>query len=190
MNEKNKYTEKALDILDAANMNHVEQSAALKDLIDELIIENESKPSHWPGMYFPEQNAQYWLLNNIYDIIEVTKTDNIDADSILIRRACAISCETKEEADFVQAHMKVRLEIIDRLRELNGNWIPDANINSFKYEPAYDRNIDRIIIQESRAYSSLPDWFQARTKQIWNQIIYEEFGEEKVKLALWPKFED
>lgn len=85
---------------------------------------------------------------------------------------------------------KTDLKIDDRLKELNKGWRPDwESKRQYKYEAFYDYQDCSIRISPCLTTRSLPDWFQGKSEEIWKQVI-DEFGEEKIKLALWPQYID
>jgi len=171
------------DILRDEELNHIGKINAIRDVLplSELPESVEETP-HWPGMWRVARSENYTTLTMDGALRE---TKSIDLDTTLLRRCMGVLCKTEKEAEFVKAHLEARLEVIDRLEELNGDWRPNWDASDIKHEPQYSRRTDEINICGAQAFATLPDWFQAKAKQIWLRVI-EELGEEKVKLALWP----
>jgi hypothetical protein len=142
---------------------------------------------HWPGMYRPSPDKENKSIVFVGSQYHASIT--ISADEIEFFRYCQRSCATQEEADFIYSAHKARLQIIDRLLELNEGWRPGwNNEKQAKWEIFYYETENEISPVINYTNHSLPDWFQAKNEIIWMQII-EEFGPEKIRLGLgWTRF--
>jgi hypothetical protein len=185
MTKKERYAAAIKEILGNREASDIQIEDELIDLLEELIPEGEEKAAakHWPGRYKPK-DSKIWTIFANGRVHSATLTE----DDINKRKILGISCETQDEVEFVKAHLEAKNELIETLEELNGGWRPDwANPEESKYEPYYDRNGDRLVIAHYMTVSSLPDCFQIKSPAIWRLLI-ERIGEEKIKLALWPRY--
>ncbi len=189
---RTEYYDKISGILGDASLSQIDQAAALNSLIDELITEEKPEPApewHWPGMFNPGAGDEYvhpWVDTPGYGTRHNNNQECTDFD-----RASGLCCETAAEAAFVKAHTEARLAVIDRLKALNEGWRPDWDAgNELKFHLSYLPYEDEIVISQGATglCQSPPDCFYAKSTLICQQVI-SELGEEKVKLAIWPKYE-
>jgi hypothetical protein len=191
------YQERSDRIIDNPDLSKREQKRAMRVMINELTPkrgkqeEPKSKAKHWPGRYKPELDGMYYALSWSNDRdISVNREGDVYAGEIRVYQLTGICCETEEEAEFVKAHLEARSKLIETLEELNENWRPDwANSEELKCEPVYNQFYDSMEVLTSATSSYLPDWFQGKSRQVWLDAI-EKLGIEKVKLALWPRYEE
>jgi len=190
MTELAKWKLKVAEILNDQNKSRLEQQKAIGELIDDILSggaqnsETET-PKHWPGMYEPDNyNSPYYYLGPISDI-SICRTWR--KDEVKFERQSGICCETEKEAEFVKAHMEARLEVTDRLAELNEGWRPQKGQNM--WYPFLVQETGEIDFTYASDTQILPDWFQGKTLTIWKEVV-SDLGEEKVKLAIWPKYEE
>lgn len=171
-------------ILGNQEMSPIEVEAELNELVDELIQKKQElkKPAHWPGMYIPSGGSSVYAAWSC-DMICTSHETLIKGYQLL-----QICCKTTEERDFVLAHQKANLAVINELARLNEGWRPDWKNDDPKWEPHLQIAGEILILSDSDL-QGLPDWFQAKSKEIWLQVI-ENLGEGKVKLALWPIYEE
>lgn len=189
MNEIDKQLLKVEEILKAPDKSRDEQYQALSELITEIMMEEGieetpvEKERHWPGMY---NDLPYWIDTSYGGLMEVMHDNTNALEFKNIYRYHNNCSATKAEAQFVRQHMEVKLAVIDRLAELNGDWRTGEKPTHFEPRLNSEGEINIVIY---RFAQGLPDWFHARYEEYWNTIL-GEFGEEKVKLALWPKYEE
>jgi len=144
------------------------------------------KIAHWQGMYEPKTCGVYWTITNRGVVAECI---NIFQSATDMQRVLGICCETKKEAELVKSHLEARLEVINLLRKLNDGWTPDWDDSSqVKWSPKIDYGKGKIIFCTFVSRQVIADYFQAKA-EVWERVI-EELGEEKVLLALWPKYGD
>ena len=149
-------------------------------------LKPEEKASHYLGMYEPPKGYVYFvpLMDGILTL------RNNHQKLVAYYRDLGICCETAKEAEFVKAQMEARLKVLDMLKRLNDGWTPDwENKAQGKWEPVYDLIDNKINILWYNITQTLPSCFAASTMEIWLQII-KELGEDKVILAIWPKYEN
>lgn len=176
------------EILGNQEMSPIEVEAELNELVDELIQKKQEteEPAHWPGRYNPASNKSFYTCapNGV-----AKSFVNYTSDQKNGPREAGVCCQSAQEAEFVFYQKKAELAVIKELARLNEGWRPDWKNDDPKWEPLYDHNSKEIIIQAGTVGSYLPEWFQAKSEKIWEQVI-ENLGEEKVKLALWPVYEE
>lgn len=194
MNEAQKHCLDADEILKSSRLSREQKMEAMHDLIEKVLTgrieeppEEQTEEWHWQGMYEPKVNERYFLVG---EKEKMNRPRNTDAEMADFHRSHMLCSKTEAEAEFVREHMEARRDIIDRLKLLNEGWQPDwSDYEQRKYFPRWDYEKCEISIAYALCVQILPDWFHAETVEICMQVI-EEFGEEKVRLALWPKFEE
>lgn len=193
MNEIQKQLLKVEEILKAPDKSRDEQYQALSELITRIMMGEEGEEPtfekhHWPGMYKPKEGESYITLFWNEEAQEQFVSGPYDCSNSMLkyRRATGESCETEKEAEFIRAHQEAKLAVIDRLAELNGDWRTGETMH---FEPRLNSEGEINIVIYRFGQQGLPDWFHARYREYWDTIL-GEFGEEKVKLALWPKYEE
>jgi hypothetical protein len=159
-----------------------QELAGILNRLHKYEAENRDKKEerHWPGRYKAEE------LYYVPDIAHghVNKRENARKELVKSDRECGIACKIRDEALFIQQQQSAYLELIDKIQELNEGWRPDWNDDNYKHEPCYNHYDGLISIVSDNSDQSLPDWFQAKSKQIWKTAI-DQLGEPKIKLALW-----
>jgi hypothetical protein len=191
---RDKYRDKICEINENPALSQIEKNEALAELYDELIPGEEPKPEkghHWQGMFKPAKHESCKILtwNGTVGFLQIEVVSPEDRrNELLIKnsRILGICGETSNELLFVYSHLEAKRDVIDRLKELNGGL--DTSIKTNHYEPRLNSDMTITIIQ-LMTFQFLPDWFHAATDTIWSQII-SEFGEEKIRLAIWPKYEE
>lgn len=144
------------------------------------------KPKHWPGYYDPLEGGEYFVVCSAVNGLLAYKRTNGDQSYTDADRALGICCETKEEAEFVIKQKKAERDVRDLLEKKNEGWRPDWESTKQDKWEAFKQGA--AIRFQATACQTLRDCFQAMTEEVWEEVI-EELGEEKVRLALWPKFE-
>ena len=88
---------------------------------------------------------------------------------------------------------KVKLEVIDKIQELNKGWRPDWNDEEQKkYYFEYHRHpigTPKIFQNYTETIGILKDEFYFKSREIGCKLI-KELGTNKIKLALWPSYEE
>ena len=105
-----------------ANAN--EKYLLLVKILEEL-PEAQKKQKHWPGMFQPQEEQEYFSANPMDGGFINQSFLNYNQGITDTHRALGICCETKEEADFVIRKKRARLELVDLIAELNEGWRPD-----------------------------------------------------------------
>lgn len=184
---------RAKEIIDSRELSDTQKGETIDQLIRGIFQEEPEKiapkAKRWPGRYVPEPDEDeiYFIWALIREKLQIIKLAVHGKNVLNGYIAFGASCETKEEAEFVKAHLEARNELIDELARLNKGWRPDWTSNETKWEPVYNRGINEIGIIESAASCYLPDCFQAKYEEIWLMAI-KQLGEEKIILALWPSY--
>lgn len=199
---RDKYRDKICEINGNPALSQIEKNENLMALYDELIPGEEPKPEkehHWQGMFKPAKHESCKILTwngtaGLSQIEVVSPEDRRNELLIKNSRILGICGETSNELLFVYSHLEAKRDVIDRLKELNKGWLPDwSDLYQEKWEPTWNHSAPtcatKINLAVYTSAQSLPDWFQAKSKEIWLQVI-EEFGEEKIRLAIWPKYEE
>ena len=187
MTELAKLKLKVEEILNDRNKSRFEQQEAIGELIDDILseegrgLEAKPEPKHWPGMYRPPDDKNSYAVWSP----RINEVSIASASAIKILRKRGECCAFLAEAEFVKAHMEARLEVIDRLAELNEGWRPQKGQNI--WYPFLNRDTGELDFNYTKDTQFLPDWFHGKTLIIWQEVA-EELGEEKIKLAIWPKY--
>lgn len=163
---------------------------------EEWEVREEEKPPHWPGRYSGDRS---FVVNANYGNVRLKD----DSPNIRQYRRSGICCRTVAEVDFVRAHQSAYLELIDKIQECNSrwkqrndDWRPDwNNPNEDKVYFTLQRVPEvKVVIEGTELYGNvlhqtLKDELYMRSGLIAERIL-EELGEGKVKLALWPHYEE
>lgn len=189
------YQDQVEEIYDDQKTSDIQKKDLLVALFDEFIQEEPKKaapkPKHWPGRYSSKKSEcgyyEIWSIDFISSEIAHKKLSL--RDTLFWYINLGISCETKKEAKFVKAHLEAKNELIETLKKLNEGWRPDWSSKEFKYEPLYRHSTSEIMITESNHCAVLSDCFQGKSRQAWLAAI-DWLGKEKIKLALWPVYEE
>ena len=185
----NEYKRRAFEILDDQFATPNGKKGKLAQLIDEINPEADSEfgepERHWPGMYDPEAGENYFHPMYIGEVRDNTQS------STDFHRAQGCCCKTKEESEFVKARIEAKRDIIDRLKNLNDGWTPDwSDCSQEKFFMELDHDDKHsICICSTNVIQAHPDRYYGSRAAIFSLII-EEFGEEKVKLAIWQRDEE
>lgn len=142
--------------------------------------DNENKPiePHWPGYYQPEELHIFYHFGGRYAYSN-------DFKSSQAARAFGACSKTIEESEQVFESAKIRLQIIDRLVELNDGWRPDwEDRDQRKYVISYYYRDNETVISGYNEVQILPSMFYAKSDKIWQQII-DEIGEAAIIQAMW-----
>jgi len=186
--KRDEYQKRMREITGNPALSLIEMNAGLSELLDELIVEEkpESKKEHrWPGMYNPAHGEVIWTID-FGGMIEERVT--YKQSHVAMLRAAQLCCKTRAEAEFVKNYMDAKRDVIGRLKGLNEGWRTNEHVDSH-YEIRLDRNEDTIKIILFIGAQALPDYFHAKTENIWEEVG-DEFGDEKIKLAIWPKYKE
>jgi hypothetical protein len=186
----NDYIKKAILIMRDRHITPTWKEEHIKGIIQELLPEEEWKPklNHWPGMYKPKQGDSAYT-TDLAGNVRRANAELHGNDQIEGLREAGSCCATEEEAEFVKAHFETRRDLIDRIAELNEGWRPDwSDSEQMKYAPRFNHYDDEIIVVAYHKIQILPDYFHGKSG-VWQQI-FEEFDGDKIKLAIWPKYEE
>ena len=190
MNETREfYQERIEKIQTDSSLSDVEKVAAVSEIIDELCRETGEEPEksfHSPGMFDSPPGEKYYVWDHQEGNVLLKHNSNPVCTDM--HRAQGICCKTEAEAKFVHESQELKRDIIDRLKVLNDGRRPDwSDHGQWKYEPWLDEYKGEVIVVGNWSCHHLPDNLQAKSEEIWLQVI-EEFGAEKVRKALWPVF--
>jgi len=153
-------------------MNELQQELdALKTKIAEL----EGKLSKPKGRFKPEAGECFWYLNHLN---RVSYSYNDSTEFYRVGNCYT----TQEETQYIADRIQAEVDVTDRLRELEGDWVADwSDRNKQKSYPYYDHRDRQLGIEYSSFIQCTPaEW--SSTRSAWEDVIEEM--PEKVKLML------
>jgi len=159
-------------------MNDIQKELeTLKAKIAELEGKLKPKPTS-NGRFKPKAGESFWCLDGLNRACY--NPNYLDAATPHYK---AGNCyRTKEETQYIADRKQAEVDVTDRLRELEGDWVADwSDGNKQKSYPYYDHRDRQLGIEYSSFIQCTPaEW--SSTRSAWEDVIEEM--PEKVKLML------